>query len=81
MLRSITTVALVLSVCAAAGAGSHEKEGNGIVAPSEYVESIETEGDSGGVMDEVDAGEAQAEAAEAAAKAAKQKATEDEGGW
>lgn len=81
MLRSITAVALVLSVCGTADAGSHENEANGIVAPSEYVESIETEGDSGGVMDEVDAGEAQAEAAEAAAKAAKQKAAEDEGGW
>ncbi len=83
MLRLITAVALVLSVCGTADAGSDEKEGNGIVAPSEYVESIETEGDSGGVMDEVDAGEAQAEAAEAAAKqeAAKQQAADDEGGW
>lgn len=84
MLRTIFVLMLSVGVASAAYAGSHENEGNGIVAPSEYVEDIETEGDTGGVMDEVDAGEAQAEAAEAAqkkAEAAKAAADDDEGGW
>lgn len=84
MLRTIFAVVMALSLVGTAYAGSHEKEGNGIVAPSEYVEGIETEGDSGGVMDEVDSAEAQAEAAEAAKKkadAAKAAAEEDAGGW
>ena len=73
-----------MAVASPAYAGSHQQEGSGSVAPSEYVEDIETLGDTGGVMDEVDAGEAQAEAAEAAAKAkaaAKSAPADDEGGW
>ncbi len=84
MLRSICAVVLAVSVAGVAHAGSHEDGGSGIVAPSQYVEDIETPGDTGGVMDEVDAGQAQAEAAEAAAKkkaAAAKSAAEDEGGW
>lgn len=75
-------VALVLSLGAPAHAGD-KPEGSGIVAPSEYLEDIETPGDSGGVMDEVDSAQAQAEAAEAAKKAAEEKkpAEEDAGGW
>jgi hypothetical protein len=58
-----------------------------IVAPSQYVEDIETEGSVGGVEDEADAADAQAEAAEAAAKKAAEKAKKKkksrptEGGW
>ena len=84
MLRSIVAVGLVVGLAGVAYAGSHEKEGDGIVAPSEYVEDIETPGDTGGVMDEVDSAEAQAEAAEAAAKKAKeahQAAEGSGGGW
>lgn len=83
VLRTILTITIALALAGAAHAGSHDmNEGNGIVAPSEYVESIETEGDTGGVMDEVDSAEAQAEAAEAAKKKAAAKAADaDEGGW
>ncbi|MDG2306535.1 MAG: hypothetical protein P8R42_18175 [Candidatus Binatia bacterium] len=93
MFRSILTrrvvpfaaIVLTVSFAGASHAGSHEKEGGGIVAPSEYVEDIETPGDTGGVMDEVDAGAAQAEAAEAASKNAAGAKTdtpeEDAGGW
>ncbi len=83
MFRSICVAVLAVSVAGAAYAGSHEDGGNGIVAPSEYVEDIETPGDTGGVMDEVDAGAAQAEAAEAADKkaAAAKAADDDDGGW
>ena len=83
MLRSIVVVGLAVGLVGVAYAGSHDKEGNGIVAPSEYVEDIETPGDTGGVMDEVDSAEAQAEAAEAAAKKMKQAAPSEGsgGGW
>ena len=62
----------------------HAEEGQGIVAPSEYVEDIETPGDTGGVMDEVDSAQAQAEAAaKAKAEEAKKADAEeaDAGGW
>ncbi len=86
VLRGLMTFALISTVAlaGAARADQHEDEGNGIVAPSEYLEDIESPGDTGGVMDEVDAGEAQAEAAEAAAKktADPKKAEDDDvGGW
>lgn len=84
MLRSMLAVGLAAGLVGVAHAGSPEKEGNGIVAPSEYVEDIETPGDTGGVMDEVDSAEAQAEAAEAAAKKAKKAQPPSEGsggGW
>lgn len=85
--------ACVLALAGPARAEDRKPEGNGIVPPSEYVEDIETPGNAGGMMDEVDAGEAQAEAAEAAAKkaaeqkaaeknaATKKEASEDAGGW
>ena len=78
MVRSI--IVLAVAFAGVAGAAEHEKGADRIVAPSEYVEDIETAGDTGGVMDEVDSAEAQAEAAEAAAKkAADEKAADDDG--
>lgn len=78
-IRGLVPVAAVcvLALAGTARAEDEKPEGNGIVPPSEYVEDIETPGTAGGMMDEVDAGEAQAEAAEAAAKkAAEKKAAE-----
>lgn len=78
----ILTLTIALTLAASAYAGSHENDGgNGIVAPSEYLEDIETEGDTGGVMDEVDSAQAQAEAAKKKAEAAKKAPAEDAGGW
>jgi hypothetical protein len=86
LMRRVAPSAIVfaMAVAGVAYAGSPEDDGNRIVAPSEYLEDIETPGDTGGVMDEVDSGAAQAEAAEAAAKKAadgKKAAADDEGGW
>lgn len=83
-LALFAAIVVAIGFTGVAHASSHEKDGGGIVAPSEYLEDIETPGDTGGVMDEVDSGAAQAEAAEAAAKkaAAKNDAPQDEaGGW
>ena len=61
------------------------EEKQGVVAPSEYLEDIETPGDTGGVMDEVDSAEAQAEAAAKAKKSAGEPKPvpeeSDDGGW
>jgi hypothetical protein len=58
--------ALLLGPARAAG-DEAPAAGDRIVPPSEYLEDIETPGDTGGVEDEVDAADAQAEAAEEAA--------------
>jgi hypothetical protein len=89
--RVACTSALALAIgvagcsdTAAKGASGQDK----IVAPSQYLEDIETEGSVGGVEDEADSADAQAEAAEAAAKKAEaaaaakaKKKTRPAGGW
>ena len=64
----VLSCAVALATAPAVYAGQHQGEAEGIVAPSEYLEDIETPADSGGVMDEVDSAAAQAQAAEAEAK-------------
>jgi len=59
-----------------AGRAEQKDDANRIVAPSEYVEDIEDGGAQGGVEDEVDSADAQAEAAERKAAEAKKKAEE-----
>lgn len=83
MVRWMFALVLALAFAGTAQAEDSKKDGNGIVAPSQYVEDIENPGDTGGVMDEVDSGEAQAEAAEAAAKKTmdEKAPADDEGGW
>jgi hypothetical protein len=75
--RTFTTAAAAV-VAVALTTGSPDTEaadpadsGDRIVAPSEYLEDIETPGTEGGVEDEVDSAEAQAEAAERKAEAQK----------
>lgn len=68
--RMLTLALLVFGLPAAAHAGCEkhgeagDKPAQKIEAPSAYLESIETEADSGGVEDEVDSAQAQAEALE-----------------
>jgi hypothetical protein len=63
----LAIAALLLGAGHAAAAEDAPAAGDRIVPPSEYVDDIETPGETGGVEDEVDAADAQAEAAEAAA--------------
>lgn len=70
-MRILACCALLLAsapaVAAAGDEGDDKKNApaeNEIVAPSAYLEDIETPGSNGGVMDEVDSAQAQAEAME-----------------
>jgi hypothetical protein len=64
---TLAIAALLLGAGHAAAAEDAPAAGDRIVPPSEYVEDIETPGETGGVEDEVDAADAQAEADGAAA--------------
>jgi hypothetical protein len=71
-----TIVAIGPVVTGCAGPAEQKGDPNRIVAPSEYVEDIEDGGTQGGMEDEVDSADAQAEAAERKAEEAKKKAEE-----
>ncbi|MBM4268589.1 MAG: hypothetical protein FJ144_18590 [Deltaproteobacteria bacterium] len=87
--RVACTSALAFAIAGCSGTADKGAAGRDeIVAPSEYLEDIETEGNVGGVEDEADSADAQAEAAEAAAKKAEAAAAEKAkkkarpaGGW
>jgi hypothetical protein len=62
---ALLTIAALLGPGRIAAAEDAPASGDRIVPPSEYVDDIETPGKTGGVEDEVDSADAQAEAADA----------------